>query len=68
MIYLNVVKAETVGELCVQWGSCLTVRDLDQAEKFRHSVHEMLATMEPDDKVIAYVQLLDLKNDIIMET
>ena len=56
-----------VGEICVQWASCISSRDTEKAKELKEKLDELLPTMEQDDKIIAYVQLLNFRYDMLTE-
>ncbi|WP_239586758.1 tetratricopeptide repeat protein [Shouchella xiaoxiensis] len=59
------VTREEVGELCALWSGYLIAQDLEKASEYRQLVYQQLKDMEEDDKIIGYVQLLDLKHNIM---
>lgn len=64
---MGIVTREEVGKLCAQWSGYLIAQDMEKAFEYRHHVYRQLKDMEEDDKIIGYVQLLDLKHMIMEE-
>ncbi|WP_346244275.1 hypothetical protein MKZ19_08720 [Shouchella clausii] len=61
---MQILSSAEVGNLCVQWSNSIVARDANQAEVLKADVFSKLKFMEEDDKLIAYVQLIDLKHSL----
>ncbi|RQW20351.1 tetratricopeptide repeat protein [Bacillus sp. C1-1] len=62
---VSVLSAELVGESLVQWHSCMISGDLQSAKELKSDVEALVKQMEPDDKMLAYYQLIDFRFQLL---
>ncbi|MCM2676369.1 Rap family tetratricopeptide repeat protein [Alkalicoccobacillus plakortidis] len=62
------IPAVIVGSKCVEWYSCMIQSDFEKATVLKHELKGMIQEMEPDDKVIAYYNLLLFRYNLLIQT
>ncbi|WP_099302763.1 Rap family tetratricopeptide repeat protein [Bacillus sp. Marseille-P3800] len=60
------ISAENVGGEIVEWHSCLVSREISQAKILKSETEELIKKMEPNDKMLAYYQLVSFYHDILI--
>ncbi|KQL56767.1 MULTISPECIES: Rap family tetratricopeptide repeat protein [Bacillaceae] len=63
---MKTYAVERVGQQIVEWYSCIMTKDIKQAKLLKPEVDIMVANMEPDDKMLAYYQLVSLQYDLLV--
>ncbi|WP_144560138.1 tetratricopeptide repeat protein [Shouchella miscanthi] len=63
---MKTYAVERVGQQIVEWYSCIMTKDIKQAKLLKLEVDIMVANMEPDDKMLAYYQLVSLQYDLLV--
>ncbi|MFB4213386.1 hypothetical protein ACE1TH_15955 [Shouchella sp. JSM 1781072] len=63
---MKALAVEDVGQRIVEWYSCIITKDVKQAKKLKPEVDLMIVNMEPDDKMLAYYQLVSMQYDLLM--
>ncbi len=63
---MKTYAVERVGQQIVEWYSCIMTKDIKQAKLLKLEVDIMVANMEPDDKMLAYYQLVSLQYDLLI--
>lgn len=61
------IPSVLVASKCVEWYSCIIQNDLEEATRLQQDVTEMIKDMEPDDKVIAYFNLLSFRYKMLLQ-
>lgn len=61
-----VYSLENVGQRIVEWYSCIITKDMNLAKKIKFEVDSMISMMVPDDKMLAYYQLVSLQHDLLI--
>lgn len=56
---------EKVGEKIVEWHSCIISKDIELAKNAREQTIIAIEQMKPDDKMLAYYQLISLRHDLL---
>ncbi|MED4128195.1 hypothetical protein [Shouchella miscanthi] len=62
----NQLAPEKVGEKIVQWHSCLIAKDIESAKEAREKTIIAIDKMKPDDKMLAYYQLISFKHNLLV--
>ncbi|AIC96104.1 response regulator aspartate phosphatase [Shouchella lehensis] len=60
------LAVERVGQKIVDWYSCIKTNDVKQAKLLKPEVDVLVANMNPDDKMLAYYQLVSLQYDLLI--
>ncbi|MED4130355.1 Rap family tetratricopeptide repeat protein [Shouchella miscanthi] len=63
---MKTYAVERVGQQIVEWYSCIMTKDIKQAKLLKPKVDVMVANMKPDDKMLAYYQLVSMQYDLLM--
>lgn len=63
---MKTYAVERVGQQIVEWYSCIMTKDIKQAKLLKPEVDIMVANMKPDDKMLAYYQLVSLQYDLLI--
>ena len=63
---MKALAVEDVGQRIVEWYSCIITKDIKQAKELKPEVDLMIVNMEPDDKMLAYYQLVTLQHDLLL--
>ncbi|MFB4212873.1 hypothetical protein ACE1TH_13270 [Shouchella sp. JSM 1781072] len=62
----NQLAPEKVGGKIVQWHSCLIAKDIESAKEAREQTILAIDKMKPDDKMLAYYQLISFKHNLLV--
>ncbi|MFS0788271.1 Rap family tetratricopeptide repeat protein [Shouchella sp. 1P09AA] len=65
-VSMKALAVEDVGQRIVEWYSCIITKDIKQAKLLKPEIDIMIAKMEPDDKMLAYYQLVSLQYDLLV--
>ncbi|GAF13804.1 response regulator aspartate phosphatase [Bacillus sp. JCM 19046] len=62
---MNLLAPEKVGGKIVEWHSCLMAKDIESAKAAREQALIAVEKMKPDDKMLAYYQLISMRHDLL---
>ncbi|GIN12577.1 response regulator aspartate phosphatase B [Shouchella clausii] len=60
-----ILSPEEVSTIIAEWYKCIIARSVDQANKLKEKAENMIKTMEPNDRVIAYYSLVEFRHSIM---
>ncbi|UTR06102.1 hypothetical protein MM326_18805 [Alkalihalobacillus sp. LMS6] len=63
---MEALAVERVGQQVVECYSCIIAKDVKQAKLLKPEVERMVAMMKPDDKMLAYYQLVSMLYDLLI--
>ncbi|GAF24015.1 MULTISPECIES: hypothetical protein [Shouchella] len=59
------LSSSIVGSKIVEWHSCLIAKDMVRAQLTKEESKSLIMQMEPNEKIIAYYQLVSFKHDLL---